>query len=44
VNLSRGEIAYNIIDVENEPTQDIIAAIAKADGVIRVRLIPPVPH
>ncbi|HLF30127.1 MAG TPA: phosphoglycerate dehydrogenase [Xanthomonadales bacterium] len=41
VNLSRGDIAYNIIDVENEPGQKILDAIARADGVIRVRLIPP---
>ena len=39
VNKSRGEIAYNIIDVETEPSSDILAAIAHADGVIRVRTV-----
>jgi len=40
VNKSRGEIAYNIIDVENEPGPEIIDAIRRADGVIRVRVVP----
>jgi D-3-phosphoglycerate dehydrogenase len=39
VNKSRGDIAYNIIDVENEPGQVIIDAIAAAEGVIRVRVV-----
>ena len=39
VNKSRGDIAYNIIDVENEPGQEILGAIAGADGVIRVRMV-----
>ncbi len=39
VNKSRGEIAYNIIDVESEPGEDIMQAIAAAEGVIRVRLV-----
>jgi D-3-phosphoglycerate dehydrogenase len=39
VNKSLHEIAYNIIDVESEPTPEIIAAIAKAEGVMHVRVI-----
>ena len=31
--------AYNIIDVETEPTPEIIAAIAAAEGVMHVRVI-----
>ena len=39
VNKSRGEIAYNIIDVEDEPQADIINAIAAVEGVVSVRLL-----
>ena len=39
VNKSRGEIAYNIIDVETRPGRDILDAIARAEGVIRVRTV-----
>ncbi len=39
VNKSRGDLAYNIIDVETAPTAGILAAIARADGVIRVRKV-----
>jgi D-3-phosphoglycerate dehydrogenase len=39
VNKSLHEIAYNIIDVESEPTPEIVAAIAAADGVMHVRVI-----
>jgi D-3-phosphoglycerate dehydrogenase len=39
VNKSLHEIAYNIIDVESEPTAEIVAAIASADGVMHVRVI-----
>jgi D-3-phosphoglycerate dehydrogenase len=39
VNMSRGDIAYNIIDVENKPDKSILDAIAGAEGVIRVRLV-----
>ncbi len=39
VNKSRGDIAYNIIDVETEPAPDVLDAIAQADGVIRVRTV-----
>ena len=39
VNKSRGELAYNIIDVESLPADDVVAAIAAVDHVIRVRVI-----
>jgi D-3-phosphoglycerate dehydrogenase len=39
VNKSRGDLAYNIIDVETDPGAETLAAIAKADGVIRVRMV-----
>jgi D-3-phosphoglycerate dehydrogenase len=41
VNLSRGDFAYSIIDVENEPNQDVMSAINAAEHVIRARLLPP---
>jgi len=39
VNKSRADLAYNIIDVETAPGADILQAIARADGVIRVRQV-----
>ena len=39
VNKSRGDIAYNIIDVEGDLDQSIEAAIAGVEGVVRVRVI-----
>ena len=39
VNKSGGDMAYNIIDVETEPTREIIEAIAAADGVMHVRVV-----
>ncbi len=39
VNRSRGEIAYNIIDVETEPGAGALEEIRKADGVICLRLV-----
>ena len=41
VNLSRGDFAYSIIDVENEPGADVMLAIGNAQHVIRARLLPP---
>ncbi len=41
VNLSRGDFAYSIIDVENEPDPDVMSAINAAEHVIRARLLPP---
>ncbi|UTF60154.1 phosphoglycerate dehydrogenase [Gilvimarinus sp. DA14] len=39
VNKSRGELAYNIIDVEQSPGDDVIAAIKAVEHVITVRVI-----
>ena len=39
MNKSRGELAFNIIDVENKPTDDVISAIAAVEHVIRLRVI-----
>jgi D-3-phosphoglycerate dehydrogenase / 2-oxoglutarate reductase len=39
MNKSRGELAFNIIDVENMPNNDVVAAIAAVEHVIRVRVI-----
>ena len=41
VNLSRGDFAYSIIDVENEPGADVMQAINGTEHVIRARLLPP---
>jgi len=42
VNLSRGEFAYSIIDLENKPGPGVMSAINGAEHVIRARLLPPV--
>jgi D-3-phosphoglycerate dehydrogenase len=39
VNKSRNEMAYNIIDVETEPSEEIVDAISRAEGVMHVRVI-----
>jgi D-3-phosphoglycerate dehydrogenase / 2-oxoglutarate reductase len=39
VNKSRGELAFNIIDVEDLPGDDVVSAIAAVPNVIRVRVI-----
>ena len=39
VNKSRNEMAYNIIDVETEPSQEIMDAIAEVEGVKQLRLL-----
>lgn len=39
LNKSRDEIAYNIIDLETEPSQDVLDQIANTEGVIMLRLI-----
>ena len=37
VNKSRGDMAYNIIDIESEPSAKIINGIASVEGVMHVR-------
>ncbi|MDO4794892.1 MAG: phosphoglycerate dehydrogenase [Brachymonas sp.] len=39
VNRSRGDLAYNILDVESCPSDEVIAAIEKVENVIRVRVL-----
>jgi len=39
VNKSRNEVAYNIIDLEGDLTEQIVAKIQDVEGVIRVRII-----
>jgi len=39
VNKSLRDIAYNIIDMETRPTEEVVAAIAAAEGVMHVRQI-----
>jgi len=41
VNLSRGEFAYSIIDVEIRPGPGVMSAINHTEHVIRARLLPP---
>ncbi|MDR1731883.1 MAG: phosphoglycerate dehydrogenase [Synergistaceae bacterium] len=39
LNRSRGDYAYNIIDIDNPCSKKALTGIAKIEGVIRVRLI-----
>lgn len=39
LNKSRCEIAYNLIDIESAPTQDLLYALKDIEGVINVRAI-----
>jgi D-3-phosphoglycerate dehydrogenase len=39
VNQSRDGIAYNIIDVATQPTNDLLKAIAGVEGVVAVRSV-----
>ncbi|MBC7610972.1 MAG: phosphoglycerate dehydrogenase [Polaromonas sp.] len=39
MNKSRGELAFNIIDVESMPPGDVVAAIEAVEHVIRVRVL-----
>ncbi|RYZ32397.1 MAG: ACT domain-containing protein, partial [Sphingobacteriales bacterium] len=39
VNKSRGDVAYNIIDVQQAPAASVVEAIAKVEHVIAVRVI-----
>ena len=39
MNKSRGELAFNIIDVESMPGADVVAAIGAVEHVIRVRVV-----
>ncbi len=39
VNKSRNDVAYNIIDVESEPTQELLNKISNVEGIFSVRLV-----
>jgi D-3-phosphoglycerate dehydrogenase len=39
INKSRGDAAYNILDIEQEPTAELIQALEDIDGVIKVRTL-----
>ena len=39
INKSRDEVAYNLIDIETEPTPELVAALEQIDGVIKVRTL-----
>ncbi|MCM1187730.1 MAG: phosphoglycerate dehydrogenase [bacterium] len=38
-NKSRGEVAYTLLDVEDTPTEEIVSALEKIEGVFRVRIV-----
>jgi D-3-phosphoglycerate dehydrogenase len=37
INKSRGDVAYNLIDVADEPAQSLIDSICAIDSVMNVR-------
>ena len=39
INKSRGEIAYNLIDIERAPQEDLVSVIEAIDGVISARVL-----
>jgi D-3-phosphoglycerate dehydrogenase len=39
LNRSRGDIAYNIIDVDTQPSKDVLSRIEAVEGVIKVRTL-----
>ncbi|MGK2905039.1 MAG: phosphoglycerate dehydrogenase [Desulfuromonadales bacterium] len=39
INKSRDEVAYNIIDIESQPSAELIQALEDIDGVIKVRTL-----
>jgi len=40
LNKNRGEVAYNIIDVSDEVSDELVAKLKEVDGVVAVRVIP----
>lgn len=40
LNKNKGDVAYNIIDVSGEVTDELVAKLQAVDGVISVRIIP----
>jgi D-3-phosphoglycerate dehydrogenase len=39
INKSKGNIAYNIIDVESDISADLVKKIQSIDGVVHVRML-----
>ncbi len=39
INKSRGDVAYTVIDIDKEPSDDLIAELKAIDGVLSVRAI-----
>ena len=39
INRSREDIAYNILDIESEPTSEMIEKIENVEGVVSVRVV-----
>jgi D-3-phosphoglycerate dehydrogenase len=39
LNKSRDDIAYNLIDVENAPSDEVLKRIKEVEGIINVRVI-----
>jgi D-3-phosphoglycerate dehydrogenase len=40
LNKSREDVAYNLIDIQTEPSDDLLEEILAIDGVINVRVFP----
>ena len=40
LNKSKGEIAYTLVDVDSAATRELVAQLAKIDGVLAVRYLP----
>ena len=38
-NVSKGEVAYNLIDIENEVTEEALVKLSSIENVINVRLL-----
>jgi D-3-phosphoglycerate dehydrogenase len=41
INKSRGDVAYNLIDVAAAPTSELVREVAGIDSVINVRVFDP---
>ena len=41
LNKSRGNIAYNLIDLESEPSEELMSKLRAVNGVVNVRHIEP---
>ena len=40
INKNKGDVAYNIIDVSGDVSEDLAGKLKAVDGVINVRIIP----